>query len=42
MKMPNQKLTGIEEYSQLRGLENVTHKITEENFPNLKHGTKAK
>jgi hypothetical protein len=38
MKRPNLRIIGIEEneYSQLKGPENVFNKIIEENFPNLK------
>ena len=38
MKRPNLKIIGIDENEdfQLKGLENIFNKITEENFPNLK------
>jgi hypothetical protein len=38
MKRPNLRIIRIEENkdSQLKGLENVFNKITEENFPNIK------
>ncbi|KAL6033465.1 hypothetical protein STEG23_020280 [Scotinomys teguina] len=38
MKRPNLRIIGIEEGEeyQLKGIENIFNKITEENFPNLK------
>jgi hypothetical protein len=38
MRRPNLRIIGIDENEdfQLKGLENIFNKITEENFPNLK------
>jgi hypothetical protein len=39
MKSPNRRKIGIEEYSQLKGTENIFNKLIEDNFPNLKKHT---